>query len=83
MLTVTDYAIHTVYGCMATEFRLGMGGVAMVLGNLQSRGVLLILIIVGQGPSVLAVYAGGVVWIFSRVLAFISTSLSGRRPLIA
>ena len=32
--------------------------------NFQCRGVLLIWIIVGQGPAVLAVGAGGVVWTF-------------------
>ena len=34
--------------------------------NFQCRGVLLILIIVGQGPTALAVGAVGVVWIFFR-----------------
>ena len=32
--------------------------------NFQCRGVLLIWIIVGQGPIALAVGAGGVVWTF-------------------
>ena len=32
--------------------------------NFQCRGVLLILIVVGQGPTALAVGAGGVVWTF-------------------
>ena len=32
--------------------------------NFKCRGVQLILIIVGQGPPVLAVGAGGVVWTF-------------------
>ena len=82
MLTVTDYAIHTVYGCMATGFRLGMGGVAMVLGNLQSRGVLLILIIV-RAFCACSRCGWGCLDIFSRVLSFISPSLSGRRPMIA
>ena len=36
----------------------GSGG-AMVLGNFQCRGVLLIWIRVGQGPTALAVGAGG------------------------
>ena len=48
--------------------------------NFQCRGVLLISIIVGQGPIALAVGASGCVLdIFSRpsVLSFISLSLGG------
>ena len=37
----------------------GWSGGAKVLGKLQCRGVLLIWIIVGQGPTALAVGAGG------------------------
>ena len=37
----------------------GRSGGAMVLGKLPDRGVLLIWIIVGQGPIALAVGAGG------------------------
>ena len=37
----------------------------MVLGKLSVPGVLLIWQIVGQGPTALAVGAGGVVWTFS------------------
>ena len=45
--------------------------------NFKCRGVLLIWIIVGQGPTVLAVGAGGVVWtFFSRLLVLSSFSLS-------
>ena len=47
--------------------------------NLQCRGVLLIWIIVGQGPIVLAVGAGGVVWTFFLLPILSSFSLSGRR----
>ena len=36
----------------------------MVLVNFQCRGFLLILIIEGQGPTLLEVGAGGVVWTF-------------------
>ena len=39
-------------------------GRAMVLGNSQCLGVLLIWIIAGQGPTVLAVVAGGVLFDF-------------------
>ena len=54
----------------------------MVLGKLQSRGVLLILIIVGQGPIGHAVGAGRVVWLFlfSSIISFFFLPLSGRRP---
>ena len=48
--------------------------------NFQCRGVLLIWIIVEQGPSALAVGAGGVVWTcFSRLSFLFSFSLFGRR----
>ena len=39
-------------------------GWAMVLGSFQCRGVLLLLLIVGQGPAVLAAGAGWVGYIF-------------------
>ena len=45
--------------------------------NFQCRGVLLIWIIVGEGPTVLAVGAGGVVWTFPSLFLL---PLSGRRP---
>ena len=50
--------------------------------NFQCRGVLLILIIVGQGPTALAVGAGGgCLVIFSLVYHFsFFLPLSGRRP---
>ena len=50
--------------------------------NFQCRGVLLILIRVGQGPTVLAVGAGGVVWTFflSSIISLFFLPLSGRRP---
>ena len=53
------------------------------LVNFQYRGVLLIWIIVGQGPALLAVGVGGVLFghFFFR-LSFLSSffPLSGRRP---
>ena len=50
--------------------------------NLQCRGVLLIWIRVGQGPSALAVGAGGGVWTFflSSVISLFFLPLSGIRP---
>ena len=50
--------------------------------NFQYRGVLLIWMIVGQGPSALAVGAGGVVWTFliSSIISLFFLPLSGRRP---
>ena len=50
--------------------------------NFQCRGVLLIWITVGQGPIVLAVGAGGVVWTFflSSITSLFFLPLSGRRP---
>ena len=50
--------------------------------NFQCRGVLLIWIIVGQGPIALAVGAGGVVWtiFLSSLTSLFFLPLSGRRP---
>ena len=48
--------------------------------NFQDRGLLLIWKMVGQGPTALAVGAGGVVWTFFSRLSFSSFSLSGRWP---
>ena len=57
----------------------GWSGGAKVLGKLPMRGVLLIWIIVGQGPTALAVGAGWVVWTFFSRLSFLSSfSLSLR-----
>ena len=49
--------------------------------NFQCRGVLLVWIRVGQGPTALAVGAGGVVWTFllSSVLSLLFLPLFGRR----
>ena len=43
--------------------------------NFQCRGVLLIRMIVGQGPIALAVGAGGFVWTFFLSFLFLSPSL--------
>ena len=60
----------------------GWLGWAMVLGSFQFRGVLLLLHIVGQGPAVLAVGAGGVGYIFCIFhLPSLSNVLSFGRPL--
>ena len=50
--------------------------------NFQCRGVLLIRIIVGQGPTALAVGAGGsCLEIFlSPIISLLFLPLSGRRP---
>ena len=55
----------------------------MVLGKLPVPGRRTIWMIVGQGPIVLAVGAGGpVVWTFllSSILSLLFLPLSGRRP---
>ena len=54
----------------------------MVLVNFQCWGVLLIWIKVGQGPTALAVGAGGVVWTFflSYIFSRFFLLLSGKRP---
>ena len=54
----------------------------MVLGKLLVPGRPTIWIIVGQGPTALAVGAGGVVWTFllSSILSFLFLPLFGRRP---
>ena len=57
----------------------GVGGSGV---NCQCRGVLLIWIMVGQGPIALAVGMIGRLFghFFSRLSFFFSFSLSGRRP---
>ena len=60
------------------QFR-GVGGGRVVQwcwANFQCRGVLLIWIRVGQGPYVLIVDAGGVVWTFFSRLSFLFLSPS-------
>ena len=53
----------------------------MVLGKLPVLGRPTIWITVGQGPTVLAVGAGGVVWTFllSHILSFLFLPLFGKR----
>ena len=53
-----------------------------MLGKLPVPGRPTIWITVGQGPTALAVGAGGVVWTFllSPVLSLFSLPLFGRRP---
>ena len=50
--------------------------------NFQCRGVLLVWMIVGQGPIALAVGAGGGVWTFflSSIFSLFFLPLFGRRP---
>ena len=54
----------------------------MVLGKLPVPGRPTIWITVGQGPTALAVGAGGVVWTFLllSILSFLFLPLFGRRP---
>ena len=54
----------------------------MVLGKLPVSGRPAIWIIVGQGPTVLAVGAGGGVWTFllSTIFSLLFLPLSWRRP---
>ena len=54
----------------------------MVLGKLPVLGRPTTWIIVGQGPTALAVGAGGVVWTFllSSIISFHVLPLCGRRP---
>ena len=53
-----------------------------MLGKLPVPGRPIIWIIVGQGPTALAVSAGGVVWTFlpSSILFLLCLPLFGRRP---
>ena len=64
------------------HLRKAHGGGAMVLGKLSVPGRPTIWITVGQGPTALAVGAGGVVWTFllSSILSFLFLPLFGRRP---
>ena len=57
-------------------------GWSMVLGKLPVPGRPTIWMIVGQGPTALAVGAGGVVWTFllSSILSLLSLPLLGRQP---
>ena len=61
---------------------MGWSRGAMFLGKLPVPGRPTIWIAVGQGPSTLAVGAGGVVWTFllSSILSLLFLALFGRRP---
>ena len=64
-------------------YRRGWSDSAMVLGKLPVPGRPTIWIIVGQGPTALAIGAGGsCLGFFSLVyhFSFLTPSLSGRRP---
>ena len=62
---------------MGPDVRGGWSGGAMVLVNFQCRGVLLVWIRVGQGPTALAVSAGGgCLDIFTLVYPFFALSPS-------
>ena len=54
----------------------------MVLGKLPVPGRPTIWITVGQGPTALAIGAGGVVWtvLLSSILSLLFLPLFGRRP---
>ena len=60
----------------------GRSGGAMVLGKFPVPGRPTIWITVGQGPTALAVGAGGVVWTFllSSIFSLFFLPLFGRRP---
>ena len=60
----------------------GWSGGVMVLSKLPVPGCPTIWITVGQGPTALAVAAGGIVWTFllSSILSLLFLPLLGRRP---
>ena len=58
----------------------GWSGGAMVLGKIQCWGVLLIWIIVGQGPTALTVGAGCLDTFSLTIISLFFLPLSGRRP---
>ena len=65
---------------IVASFRGGRD-VQWCLVNFQCRGVLLVWVVVEQGPTALAVGAGGgCLDVFAPVYHFSSFSLSGRRP---
>ena len=68
MGAINNYLFHSF------PFQVGLGRVVRGCWvNFQCRGVLLIWIIIGQGPIALAVGAGGVVWTFFSHLSFLSS----------
>ena len=67
---------------LSSQYKRGWSGGVMVLGKLPVPGRPTIWIIVGQGPTALAVSGGGVVWTFllSSILSLLFLPLFGRRP---
>ena len=66
----------------ATPLAVGGRVVRMCLVNFEHRGLLLLWITVGQGPTALTVDAGGVLTFFSHLSFLFSFSLSlGDGPL--
>ena len=63
-LTTSATPPSTALSVTSTNCAMGWSGGAMVLGKLPVPGRPTIWITVGQGPTVLAVGAGGVVWTF-------------------
>ena len=64
------------------QIPLGWSGGAMVLGKLPVQGRPTLWMIVGRGPTALAVGAGGVVWTFllSTVVSLFFLPVFGRQP---
>ena len=80
-MQITDF--HQLEACvLVNRLERGWSGGAMVLGKLPVPGRPTIWITVGQGPTALAVGAGGVVWTFllSSILSLLFLALYGRRP---
>ena len=77
-----EYRQNYFHGIIRFCRRGGWSGGAMVLGKLPVPGRPTIWISVGQGPTALAVGAGGVVWTFlhSSILSLLFLPLFGRRP---
>ena len=83
MLELWFLYITCFYVCVYTFEQYGeWSGGAMVLGKLPVPGRPTIWMIVGQGPTALAVGAGGVVWTFllSTIIYLLFLPLFGRRP---
>ena len=69
-----------IYVCFTCKRKSGVVGWCWL--NFQCRSVLLILIIVGQGPTTLSVRAGGdcLAIFLSSIISLFFLLLSGRRP---
>ena len=79
---MNSVAVHSVSIISHNLEWWGWSGGAKVLDKLPVPGRPTILITVGQGPTALAVGAGGVVWTFllSSILSLLFLPLFGRRP---